>query len=90
MFIVEVSHLTSSGDVMLEKANIPCAASLDEAKRIVRQWLTCRCPISHTPTHAKLFLGQEEVWSQCFSDRCSDKEKPKGGIGQPARVEISD
>jgi hypothetical protein len=69
MFTVEVSHVAESGDVLLEKANIPCAATLGEAKRIVRQWLTCRCPLSHTPTHAKLFLGQEEVWSLWLSDR---------------------
>jgi hypothetical protein len=69
MFTVEVSHVAESGDVWLEKANIPCAATLDEAKRIVRKWLVCRCPISHTPAHAKLFLDQEEVWSQCLSDR---------------------
>jgi hypothetical protein len=69
MFTVEVSHLAETGDVLLEKANIPCAATLDEAERIVRQWLQCRCPTSHTPAHAKLFLDQEEVWSQYLSDR---------------------
>ena len=69
MFTVEVSHVAESGDVWLEKANIPCAATLDEAKRIVIAWLVCRCPISHTPAQAKLFLDQEEVWSQCLSDR---------------------
>ena len=69
MFTVEVSHVAESGDVWLERANIPCAATLDEAKRIVRTWLVCRCPISHTPRHAKLFLDQEEVWSQFLTNR---------------------
>jgi hypothetical protein len=68
MFTVEVIHQAECGDELLEKANIPCAGSLDEAKRIVRQWLACRCSISHKPTHARLLQGETEMWSQSLVD----------------------
>jgi hypothetical protein len=69
VFRVEILRRSECGDTFAETANIPCAATVEDATRIIHAWLAARCPILIHVTHAKLLNGDEEVWSQEFPDR---------------------
>ena len=62
MFSVEVISTTDDGELLSERTNIPCAATCEDAQRIVRMWLAARCPILYRATLAKLFDGENEVY----------------------------
>ena len=60
MYSVEIFYRDEGGEVLAEKANIPCASTLAEAKRIMREWLAARCPVQQQATHARLMEGDQE------------------------------
>jgi hypothetical protein len=62
MFSVELISSTDDGELLSERTNIPCAATCDDAKRIVREWVAARCPILQRATLAKLFDDEKQIY----------------------------
>lgn len=66
MFSVEIISSTDDGELLSERANIPCASTCEDARRIVQEWLAARCPIFQRATLAKVFDDEIEVAALTF------------------------